>query len=286
MHDFEFHAPDSLEGAVALLSVYGDNARVIAGGTALTTMMKQSLVQPEHLISLHKVTDGRHIESRDNVLSIGALATHRDVEMSSIVSAHAPLLAEAYKRVATVRIRNVATVGGGLAHADPAQDPPPSLLLLDANVNLIGASGDRTVPVSQFFKDYYETAIKDGELLKDVTIDMQPKQGKSVYMKFLPRTEDDYATVSVAAIGCIKNGLITDVRLALGAVAPTAIRASSVEAALLGRPPERDVIREAVEQIADLVDPMDDFRGSADYKRSMAVVFARRALEKVLGVSE
>lgn len=286
MHDFEFHAPDSIEGAVELLSNYGDNARVIAGGTALTTMMKQSLVQPEHLVSLHRVLGVNYIESRDDVLCIGALSTHRDVETSSVVQSWAPLLSEAYKRVATVRIRNVATVGGGLAHADPAQDPPPSLLLLNANVHLISGSGNRTVPISEFFSDYYETAVKDGELIKEVTIDRQPSQGKSVYMKFLPRTEDDYATVSVAAIGSVDSGVITDVRLALGAVAPTAIRVPEVESSLLGVPPEPGTIRQAVEKIADLVDPMDDFRGSADYKRSMAVVFARRALENVLGVSE
>ena len=285
MQDFHFHAPETLEEATSLLAQYEGEAKLIAGGTALTTLLKQSLVQPEHLVSLHRVRGHDAIEHADGTLRIGALATQRAVETSPVVKQHAPLLAEAYRRVATVRIRNVATVGGGIAHADPAMDPPPSLLILGASVKLVSPKGERVVPLGELYTDYYETTIASDEIVTELVVPDQPAGASWVYVKYLPRTEDDYATVAVAAIGHMQDGKVADVRVGLGALGPTAIRATVVEDAVRGSAPTAASLREASQAVTDIVDPIDDPRGSAGYKRDMSAVFTRRALEQVLGVS-
>ncbi len=285
MNDFHFHAPETIEEAAALLASHDGNAKLIAGGTALTTLLKQSLVQPEHLVSLHRVKGHDGISHSKGALHIGGLATQRSVEKSDVVKKNAPLLAEAYRRVATVRIRNVATVGGGIAHADPAMDPPPSLLILGASVKLMSSKGERTVPLSELYVDYYETTIEPGEIVTELEVPDQPAGSAWTYIKYLPRTEDDYATVSVAAIGQLKDGKVADVRVGLGALGPTAIRATALEDAVRGTSPTHDSLKEASQSVMDIVDPIDDPRGSAGYKRDMSAVFARRAMEQVLGVA-
>jgi len=155
---FEYHAPESLEETFALLDQYGDDAKLIAGGTALVILMKQRLVRPGHLIGLGRVPGLSGIEAANGGLRIGALTTHREVETSPLVRERLPVLADTFHHVATVRIRNVGTVGGNLAHADPNQDPPVTLIALGASVDLVSANGERTVPLDEFFTDYYETA--------------------------------------------------------------------------------------------------------------------------------
>ena len=286
MNDFHFHAPDTLEEAAALLAQHDDgNAKLIAGGTSLTTLLKQSLVQPEHLVSLHRVKGHDKISHAKGSLHIGALATQRAVETSAVVKRHAPLLAEAYRRVATVRIRNVATVGGGIAHADPAMDPPPSLLILGASVKLMSSKGERTVPIAELYTDYFETTMEPDEIVTELEVPDQPTGAAWVYIKYLPRTEDDYATVAVAAIGKVDGGKVTDVRVGLGALGSTAIRATALEDAVRGTAPTHDSLKEASQSVMGIVDPIDDPRGSAGYKRDMSAVFARRAMEQVLGVA-
>lgn len=286
MRDFIYHAPASLDEALSLLEEHGEDARPIAGGTAMVNLLKQNLVYADHLVGLGKVPGLRGISRSNGDLRIGALTKHREVERSADVAEAAPLLAEAYSRVATVRIRNMATVGGGLTHADPAQDPPPALMALGARVVLASSGGTRELPVEDLFVDYYETALEPGELLTEVIVPAQPSDARAVYLKFLPRTEDDYATVAVAALARVENGTCAGVRVALGAVAPTPVRATAVEAALEGQPVTADAIRSAAEAVAAQVDPLADFRGSSEYKRDMAVVFTRRALEQALGLGQ
>ena len=285
MRDFFFHAPTSLPEALSLLEEHREDGRAFAGGTALVVLMKQNLVDADHLISLERVPGLSGIRTEADGLHIGALTRHRDVETSGLVKQHAPLLADVYSNVATVRIRNVATVGGGLAHADPAQDPPPGLIALDAKVRLVSRGGERTVPVDELFLDYYETSIRPGELLTEVIVPPQPAGARGVYLKFLPRTADDYATVSVAALGQVEGGVCRSLRIALGAAGPTPVHATAVEQALVGKQVNAQAIRQAADAVASQVDPLDDFRGSSDYKRDMAVVFTRRALERVLGLT-
>ena len=255
MRDFIYHAPTSLEEALSLLDQYGEDARPIAGGTAMVNLLKQNLVYADHLVGLGKVPGLRGITRSNGDLRIGALTKHREVERSAEVAEAAPLLREAYSRVATVRIRNMATVGGGLTHADPAQDPPPALIALGARVVLASSGGTRELAIEDIFVDYYETALAQGEILTEVVVPAQPQGARGVYLKFLPRTEDDYATVAVAALARVENGLCADVRVALGAVAPTPVRATAVEAALEGQPVTADAIRTAAEAVADQVGP-------------------------------
>jgi carbon-monoxide dehydrogenase medium subunit len=282
MRDFYFYTPETLEEALELLDEHQDDGRPMAGGTALVVMMKQSLLDADHLISLARVPGLSDIRLEDDGLHIGALTHHREVEMSPLVKQHVPLLAEVYHHVATVRIRNVATVGGGIAHADPAQDPPPGLIALGASVKLQSKDGERIVPITDMFVDYYETVIEPGELLTEVIVPVTAADARTAYIKFLPRTADDYATVAVAAYAQLQDGKISNRRVALGAAGPTPIHATAVEEALEGQAATAEAIRQAAQAVADEVDPMDDFRGSSDYKRDMAMVFTRRALERVL----
>ena len=282
LHDLTFHRPSTLAEACALLDEHGYDARPFAGGTALVVLMKQSLALPDHLVSLDRIEGMSEIRLDGDALHIGALVRHREVETSPLVREVAPLLAETYGRVATVRIRNMATVGGGLAHADPAQDPPAALIALGASVRAVSSGGARTIAVEDLFFDYYESALEPGEVIESVSVPRPAAGARSVYLKFLPRTEDDYATVAVAALGEVEGTTCTNVRVALIAAGPTPLRAVEVERALVGQPVSAGAVREAAEAVRDLVDPLDDFRGSADYKREMAVVFTRRALARTL----
>ena len=284
MIPFEYRTPKNLKEVHASLKEFGTDAKLISGGTALVIMMKQRLVRPSCLVSLRSVRGLNGIEVKDGGLSIGGLATHRDVETSSLVRRRLPVLSETYHHVATIRVRNTASVGGGLAHADPNQDPPPTLIALGATVKATSANGSRVIPLDEFFTDYYETVLNPDEIITEVFVPKMPPNSGSAYLKFLPRTADDYATVSAAAVLTLDKSkkTISDVRIALGSVGTTPIRAKDAEALLRGQPVKPEAFREAAEKAKEAVDPMTDFRGSAGYKKEMAGVFVRRALEKAL----
>ena len=283
MHDINIHVPETLEEALRLLGQYGENARVIAGGTAIVNQMKQSLVSVEHLISLQGLGGKlRTIDLLDGVIHIGGLVTHRDVETSDLVRESAPILSEVYKRVATVRIRNMATVGGGLAHSDPAQDPSSALIATESSVSLVSEKAKRTVRVEDLSTDYYETAIANSEILTEVTVPVMDVGLRYAYYKYLPRTADDYATVAVCAVAAVENGICRAIKLALGALGPTPIRASVVEEMLLNKAISSETINSAAQAVTSIVSPLDDLRGTAEYKKDMAVVFTRKALLDVL----
>ena len=282
MNSFEFFAPSSLEEALDLLVQKGDDAKLLAGGTGLVNMMKQRLVNPEVLISLGKVPGLDGVTFSGGKASIGALVHHQELVRSGDIGQSLPLLRETYDHVATVRVRNFATVGGGLAHGDPNQDPQVSLLALNAEVSLRSKQGTRSLPLADFMVDYYETATRPDEILTDVSVPLPPAGAGTAYLKFLPRTADDYATVSAAAVVSLNGGTISDVRLAFGSAAPTAKRCSEAERMLTGQKPTPELIRAAAETAKELADPVSDGRGSAGYKKDMVPVFVRRALEKAL----
>ncbi|MCH9018706.1 MAG: xanthine dehydrogenase family protein subunit M, partial [Chloroflexi bacterium] len=214
---------------------------------------------------------------------IGALCTQRQVENSPLIGEEFPLLADTFRKVATPRIRNMATIGGGLVNGDPNQDPPPSLIALGASVVMTSKKGDRVVALEDLFIDYYETDVQPGEVLTSVLVPRAPSGSGSVYLKFLPRTADDYGTVSVAAVvSREQNGDCKDIRIVLGSVGVTPIRAKQAEDALRGKPLTDENIRAAAALVKDAVDPLEDFRGSAEYKTDMAEVFARRAVEQAM----
>jgi carbon-monoxide dehydrogenase medium subunit len=284
MISFEYRTPKNLKEVHANLKEFGTDAKLIAGGTALVIMMRQRLVQPSCLVSLRSVRGLNGIELKDGGLRIGGLATHREVESSPLVKRRLPLLAETYHHVATIRVRNMATVGGGLAHADPNMDPPPTLIALGATVKATSANGNRVIPIDGFFKDYYETVLNPDEIITEIFVPKLPPNSGAAYLKFLPRTADDYATVSAAAVLTLDKNkkTIADARIALGSVGTTPIRATAAEAVLRGQPVKPEAFAEAAEKAKEAVDPVSDFRGSAGYKKEMAAVFVRRALEKAL----
>jgi aerobic carbon-monoxide dehydrogenase medium subunit len=284
MIPFEYRTPKSLKEVHATLKEFGSDAKLIAGGTSLVIMMRQRLVRPNCLVSLRSVRGLNSIEIHDGGIRVGGLATHREVESSSLLRRRLPLLAETYHHVATIRVRNMATVGGGLAHADPNQDPPPTLIALGATVKATSADGSRVIPLDDFFTDYYETVLKPDEIVTEVFIPKMAPNTAGAYLKFLPRTADDYATVSAAAVLTLDKTrkMISDVRIALGSVGVTPIRATAAEGILRGQPLKPEAFAEAGEKAKEAVDPLSDFRGSAAYKKEMAGVFVRRALEKAL----
>ncbi|HEY8693248.1 MAG TPA: xanthine dehydrogenase family protein subunit M [Chloroflexota bacterium] len=282
MNSFDFFAPSSVDEALDLLVQKGDDAKILAGGTGLVNMMKQRLVNPDVLISLGKVPGLDSVSFSDGKARIGALVHHQELVNSPEVKQTLPLVEETYRHVATVRVRNFATVGGGLAHGDPNQDPQVSLLALNAEVSLRSKQGTRTLPLADFMVDYYETAMRPDEVLTDLLIPLLPGGAGTAYLKFLPRTADDYATVSAAAVVVLKDGAMSDVRLAFGSASPTAKRCPEAERMLNGQKPSPELIRSAAETAKELADPVSDGRGSAGYKKDMVPVFVRRALEKAL----
>jgi carbon-monoxide dehydrogenase medium subunit len=285
MIDFEFHQATDLDHAFSLLADYGDDARLMSGGTALVLQMKQRFSQPGHVIGLRSIPGLDVIEAADDgSLRIGGLCTQRQVENHPLITQRISLVSQAYRHVATPRIRNMATVGGGLAHGDPNQDPPPSLIALGASVILSSANGgERIVPAEDLFVDYFETDVRSGEIITGLVVPPAPHGAGAAYLKFLPRTADDYATVSVAAIVTPDAaGSCRDIRIVLGSVGLTPIRATAAEEVLRGQPLTDEVIREAAATVQDAVDPLDDHRGSAEYKREMAEVFTRRAVQQAI----
>jgi carbon-monoxide dehydrogenase medium subunit len=199
--------------------------------------MKQRLVLPEVLISLHRVPGLDGIEQSNGDLRLGGLLTHRAAERAPLLNTHMPVLADTYRHVATVRIRNMATVAGSLAHADPNQDPPVTLLALDARVRIASAHGERDVALEGFFTDYYETVLEPEELLTEVRVPLPQPHTGSTYLKFLPRSADDYATVGIAASVRINpsSGACEDCRIAMGCVGVTPLRARQAEELLRGQ---------------------------------------------------
>ena len=287
MIDFEFHSPATLEEALDLLERHGEDARVMAGGTALVLQMKQRFAQPGHVIGLRKIPGLSSIAIESNgdtgSVRIGALCTQRYIETSEIVRQKLPLVADTFRQVATPRIRSMGSIGGGLVHGDPNQDPPPTLIALGASAVLTSSRGQRVVPVADLFLDYYETDLRRGEILTSVVVPQAPPGSGAAYLKFLPRTADDYATVSVAEVVTAGGGNVCrDVRVVLGSVGDTPVHATEAEDSLRDRPLDEENIRACAALVNTQVDPLDDFRGSADYKRDMAQVFTRRAIQQAM----
>jgi aerobic carbon-monoxide dehydrogenase medium subunit len=279
---FEYLEPESLGEALTLLERHGDEARAIAGGTSLIIMMRQQLLRPKVLISLARIPnfDAITFDEREG-LRIGAGARHRDIELSPFVRQRYPLLHETFRKVAQPRIRNMGTVGGNLAAGDPLTDPGASLIALDTEVTLAGSKGKRTIALEEFFVDYYQTALNPGELLTEIRVPPPKRPGWS-HIKFTPRSIEDFATVGIAVTLDAKNGICEDVRVGLNSVASTIVRPKRAEQVLRGQQINDPRLREMGEIAATEVDPMDDNRGSAEYKREMVKVLVRRAAKEAL----
>jgi len=282
MRPFDYLEPATLDEALALLAEDPDDTLVLAGGTSLVILLKQDLIRPARVLGLRRLAHLGAVETGSAGLRLGALATHGALARSEAVQAHAPALAATFAAVATVRIREQATLGGNLAHADPAQDPPVTLLALDASAVAMSKDRTRAIPLESLFVDVFETSLDPGELLLRVEVPPLPQGARATYKKFLPNTLDDYATVSVAAVVATDaDGRCTHARVAVGGAGPVPFRAHAAERALAGRLIDDAAIREAAALVASAADPIDDLRGSAEYKRAMTRVWAERALREV-----
>jgi carbon-monoxide dehydrogenase medium subunit len=279
---FDYLQPKTLRSALTLLEKHGEDARAIAGGTSLLIMMRQRLLMPKVVVSLAEIPKFDHISySPKTGLTIGAGARHRDIELSPAVREHYPLLHETFHKVAQPRIRNMGTIGGNLAAGDPLTDPGASLIALDAEVVLTSRTGQRTMNLDEFFVDYYQTALDPGELISEIRVP-PPSRPQWAQIKFTPRSVEDFATVGVALTLRTRNGICEDVRLGLNSVASTIVHATKAEAVLRGGEVTDARLREFGEVAVTEVDPMDDNRGSADYKREMVKVLVERAAREAL----
>ncbi|MBF0279023.1 MAG: xanthine dehydrogenase family protein subunit M [SAR324 cluster bacterium] len=278
MNPFVFLRPASLDETSGLLSQHGEKAKIIAGGTALITMMKQRLLMPEVLISLERLEECRQIFFANDEIRLGSMMTHQEILTHKRLADQFPVLIETMKSVSNTRVRNVATLGGALAHADPNQDTLVTLLALGAQVNLRNCDDSRILPLSEFFIDYYETKLAPEEIITEICIPMPSAKTGSAFKKFLPRSHEDYGVVSIAASISEHNGTCQNCCIALGCVADTVVRASQAESILIGHPLSKEAIAEAASASTAVTDPISDSRGSRTYKKKMTEVFVRRTL--------
>ncbi len=274
---FDYHAPTSVGEAISLLGSLGSDAKLLAGGHSLLPMMKLRFAQPAHLIDLNRIPELRGICEDGGTICIGAMTVENELIASSVLQARAPLLVEAAKLIADPQVRNRGTIGGDIAHGDPANDHPALALALDATLTLQGPGGRRQVKADDFFLGTYMTALQDDEILVEIRLPaFAPKTGWS-YQK-LKRKTGDWATAGAAVVLRLDGGVVSHVRIGLTNVAPMALRALSAEQALLGRPLDDASIDAAAQAAMSACDPAEDLRGSVDYKRAMAGQMLKRAI--------
>jgi aerobic carbon-monoxide dehydrogenase medium subunit len=277
----EFLEPATLAEAAALLAARGEGAKVVAGGTAVTLMLQQRLIAPEVLVSLGRVPGYDFIRRETDGLHLGGLTHLRTVERSTAVRAFSLALAQAFGVVGNVRVRNQATVGGNLAEADYASDPPAMLLALDARVNTVGPAESRQMPLSEFFLGFFTTALAPDEILAEVVVPSLPASARAAYLKYTSRSAEDRPCVGVAAVVEVDAiGRCRDLRVAVGAAVETPQRLGRVEALAHGETLTDELIATIADEYARALDPLSDARGSAWYRREMIRVFVRRALRE------
>ena len=276
---FGYLAARSVEEALQLLTQHGDDAKLLAGGHSLIPAMKLRLASPRYLIDLGSVPGLRGVRIDGESLAIGALTVHADIAASDLVCKRLPGLADAASTIGDVQVRNRGTVGGSVAHADPAADLPVILTALNASFVLQSASDNRTVSADDFFTDFYTTALTANEVLTEIRVPLPPSGAGTAYAK-LPHPASGYVVVSAGVlIHRQPSGQCASARIAIGGMGSNPIRATATEAALQGQPLTPDVIARAAAKAADGTDPDDDSYASADYKRQVATVYARRAIE-------
>jgi carbon-monoxide dehydrogenase medium subunit len=282
MIPFEMVEPKSLEEAVSLLDPEEPTIRAVAGGTALMLMMKAGVFQPTRLICLHGIEpEHSRITVSGNALRIGAMATLSDVEHDANVAARLPALKRAMRTLSNVRVRNVARVGGALAHGDPHMDLPPVLAALGARVSIAGPNGSRELPVEALYSGYYETVLDKNELITSVIVPALDGR-KAAYMKVTSRTADDWPALGVAMSFALKDGAIHDPIVVVSAATEKVTRMGSAEKALQGAAPDDAVLTRAGEAAAAEAQILADAHGSAAYKRELLRVYVRRAVRQAL----
>lgn len=288
MRELEILEPQTVDEAVRLLAELGDEAKVLGGGTAVVLMYTQRLIAPRYLVSLGRLADLNYIRYEPDLgLRLGALTTHHAVESSALVREKFPIVADVFHKVANIRVRNQATVGGVLAEADYASDPPSVLIGLGAQVNIAGRNGQRTLAVIELIKGFYETALAPDEIITEVIVPAMPADSGAAYLKYVTRSSEDRPCVGVAAI--VRGGADTicdDLQVVVGAVAGRPQKLPEVEALARGQKLTGSLTREIGRQYADGIEPLSDMRGSSWYRKQVIEILVRRAIEQAAGVKQ
>jgi aerobic carbon-monoxide dehydrogenase medium subunit len=277
---FEYHRPASLDETLELLGSL-DDAKVLAGGQSLIPVMKLRFSAPSDLVDVNRLPGLDRIQADDGTLRIGALVRHNEMARSDVVEARHPLLSSTAPLISDPLVRNLGTVGGSLAHADPAGDWGSAMLAAGASVALRSSRGEREVPVSEFLVDIFTTSIQPDELLTEVRVPLPNAKVGGAYLK-LERKIGDFATVGVAVQVDMTNGMIDRAGVGLTGVGPKNIQASEAERSLAGAEPTEAAFAEAGRLAAAACDPVSDIRGSSEYKRNVVAVYVRRGLARAV----
>ena len=275
---FEYFSPKTVPEAVSLLARYGEEAKVLAGGHSLVPLMKLRLAAPRYVVDINRIDGLSYIKESDGLLRIGALTRHGEIETSELIRSRYPLLADAARVISDPLVRNMGTVGGSLAHADPAGDWGAAMLAAGARVLVTGPRGPRTIPMDRFFEGTFTTALQSDEILTEISLPQATKRSGGAYLK-LERKVGDFAIAAVG-VGLVlaATGTCEHVGIGLCNVGATSLRAGKAEQLLAGKKPDDAAIAKAAEAAAAECDPTGDLRGPADYKRDVVRVLTARAL--------
>lgn len=279
--EFDYFAPTSVAQAVQLLAEHGDNAKILAGGQSLIPAMRFRLSQPGVLIDLNSIVGLGYVREENGHLAIGAMTRESQLEESSAVQSTYHLLADAAKVIADPIVRNLATVGGNIAHADPANDHPAVLLAYNAQVVAQGPNGTRTIAIDNFFVDLFQNALQPGEVLTEIRVPKPAAGSGGAYIK-VERKVGDYAISAVAVQLTLQGNTCTAARIGLTNVSPAPMRAKNAEQALIGQVLTDDVLEAAGKAAAAECDPSQDLRGTAEYKRDLTRILTKRAIRKAV----
>ena len=278
---FQYHAPTTLDEALSLLNDYGPEAKVLAGGQSLIPLMKLQLAAPAHIVDINRIPGLADVREENGNLHIGCLTRESDLDSSDLVRSGYRILHDTTSVIADPLVRNMATVGGNLAHGDPANDHPATMVALGASVVATGSSGERVIPVADFFEGPLSTALGQGEILTAIRVPTPPAGSGNAYLK-LERKVGDYATAGVAVAITMSGGVCQQAGIGLTNAGLTPVKATSAETFLAGKQLDDDTIREASRLAASEAQPMADLRGSEEYKRDMVRVLTGRALRLAL----
>lgn len=280
---FEYHSPTSLREALRILRRYPGEAKVMAGGHSLLPLMKLRLAQPAHVVDLRRIDNLAYIREQNGGLAIGPLTTYYMLETSSLVLQRAPAIAETASLVADLQVRNKGSIGGAIAHADPAGDIPAVMLALEATMRTTGGGRARNLPAQRFFVDLFTTSLRETELITEISIPGAPPRTGSAYLKFANKASH-YAIVGVAAVVTLDSrGACQRVRIGVTGAGSKPVRARSAERFLTGKEPTDRNLRQAAQRASAGIDFLSDLHGSAEYREHLTHVFTGRALEQALG---
>jgi len=275
---FDYHLPGTIKEALELLGRHKDDAKLLAGGHSLLPAMKLRLARPAHLVDLRKVPGLTGIKEEGGMLVIGAMTTHYAIESSSVVKSKCAVLAQTAAMIGDPMVRNMGTLGGSLAHADPAADYPAAIIALGAEMVTEGAKGKRTIKADDFFKALMTTAVGAEEILTEVRVPVCGPTVGAAYLKF-PHPASRFAVVGVAAVLTMDGAKVSKAGIGITGAGTKAVRAKGVEAGLTGKSLDAATIQAAAEKAPDGVDVQADLQGSVDYKKHLLKVFAKRAIE-------